>query len=911
MGLLVSLALLACEETSSEHSIPTTERDYHSPETQQGVPSPSDGGPLPELTVAIAGCQALSTKPTCLRLPVKPDEPVKPLYLWLVGDDPQSVTVKLDGQLLSDERIQTQRQVDGIWIELRTPTPGTLEVDYPGRRPFVFEVELLSSTYAGAYELLRKALRNNTLDADRPAIEHERQLLNPREAFLLDCALTRVGRLELEQLTTALADLRARAEAVNEIHCVGLATGTLINELTNKQKFDEAATQLPHLRRHEQLDLIARINAEHHAAILARDDGLLGDAHRGFDRAAQLAERIGDKKLLSGALIEQALVLTRLGRLDEAMQRASRAVGLVEGQPFALEIRFNKAWMEVLRRAQDSTFPDPSPELRELITEFADDPQMLAMSRLNLAVATMQTGDHTRAGRELAKVPLEQLELLQLLYYYLTKFRIELAAGKPHSARKRLERADLLAEVSHDREFELELLEAHADLELSEGNKQAALDRFEDADELAEALARQVPANAGRSNFWTTLSGSRSRHVELALETGERERALCTVLGARSRHLRALAAGLEPEHPDPRDDDEYVKLLRSVRQHKRELETKLDNEWQLADDELEGQLIETARVRTSIDEELERAMNLREHQLPAWNCAGARPSKPGWALLTAYPSADGASWLFLLDREGEIAWVRVVDDENPETVATRALEQFASEARLDGVTDLLVVPLGDLLAVNFQALPPFARPGGVQVRHGLGLGSANTGSSWDESAVVIGNSSANLSELEAELAEVRTSLGVRGWSLTDVWDPEDHEPPRLLHYGGHAARAGLAGWGSYLDLSDGPLTSEHLLLEGRAPAIVVLGACDAGAVDVTMLDGGMNVAVALLFAGAQVVIAADRKVDDEDARAFAQALYAALPEHEAVDANAMVAALTEVQRGDQEFQFGEWRAWVP
>jgi hypothetical protein len=76
-----------------------------------------------------------------------------------------------------------------------------------------------------------------------------------------------------------------------------------------------------------------------------------------------------------------------------------------------------------------------------------------------------------------------------------------------------------------------------------------------------------------------------------------------------------------------------------------------------------------------------------------------------------------------------------------------------------------------------------------------------------------------------------------------------------------------------------------------------------------MLDGGMNVAVALLFAGAQLVIAADAKVADGDSRALAQALHARLPDKGRVDVDAMVAALAELQRSNPRFR--TWRAWVP
>jgi hypothetical protein len=471
----------------------------------------------------------------------------------------------------------------------------------------------------------------------------------------------------------------------------------------------------------------------------------------------------------------------------------------------------------------------------------------------------------------------------------------------------------LLAELIHDREFGLELLEARTELELREGNRTAALENFARAEVLADALALQVPVNDGRSSFWTTLTRSRARHVELALATDDPERALCTVLGARSRHLQALATGLEPQAVVQRDDDAYAKLLADHRKQQRALEKRREDAWKLSKRELEQLLIEEQLTRQQLDELLVQAMQIRERKAPTWKCSDVRPTAAGLALLTMYPTSDERGWWFLLDDAGKITSLRVDDEQHVEILATRALEQLTSAGHLADVTDLLVVPLGELLAVNFQTLAPLARAGGPRVRHGLGLGSgtADSGSNgiWSANmAAVIGDNSPDLSEVDVELAEVRELLAARGWTLTEIWDPASE--PRLLHYGGHAVHAGPAGWDSYLKLpNERHLTSEQLLLERRAPELVILGACDAGAVDVSMLDGGMNIAVALLFVGAKLVIAADHEVDDDSAHAFARAFYAALPPHQDVDANAMIATLVELQRVDPRFR--AWRAWVP
>jgi predicted negative regulator of RcsB-dependent stress response len=893
VGLFVGLGALGCE-TSTRHD----------PVDEQPSPSLLEPEPLPELPVAVAGCSVLSSKPACLRLPGAPDKPGKPVHLWIAGDWDPNFTVLHDGRALAPDHVVIEPDVDGTWIELRAPQPGQIALYYPEYRTFELEIGLLSNHFISTFDEMYK---QKDPDVARRTMERAQPELDQREQFFLECTLSR--RLPPPQALAVLANLRAQAEKVDELRCVADLTAQIIDAAMRDEDVEQADAHLAQVREHQQLDLIARINVEYYAAVVAEDNGLLGDAHRGFDLAARLAERVGARKQHAAALIEQALLLARMGRFGEATPIAEQAVAVADSN-VAPDIRLNKAWLDVLRRARDPRVADPSPELRELLDAFTNDPRRATIARLNLAVATLQSGDHRLAAKELKLVAPEQLDQRQLLYYELTRFRIALAALEPSLARARLDRADLLAEVIHDSEFQPELFEARVDLELHEGNEDAALDTFERAEQLADALALQVPANDGRSSFWTTLTRSRARHIELALATDDPERALCGVLGARARHLRALATGLARDLEDPQRSTQYRQLLTEYRTLQRALEQKRGEEWKLSGDDLEAFAQEQARDRRKLDELLEQAMHVREQELPIWRCPDVRPTAPGEALLTAYPSADGKSWWFFLDHAGEVAWIRQADDEDRTMLATRAVEQFAERGQLDAVTDLLVIPLGGLLAVDFHTLAPLMRPGGPRVRHGLGLGRTSTASNSSGLAAILGDGSANLSNVANELAEVRNLLAARGWDLTASWDPAEEQQPRLLHYAGHGEHTGLAGWDSALDLPDGrQVTSERLLIERRAPNFVVLGACDAGAVDPTMLDGGMNVAVAMLLAGSQLVIAPNRKVDDRDAHALAQELYAALPDLAAVNANVLVDALTEAQRDDPRFH--AWHAWVP
>jgi hypothetical protein len=858
---------------------------------------------LPELPVAVGGCHALTTTLECLRLP---KDVGKPVHLWLPGDwDTQKISVEIHGKpRVHDETIKGD--LDGVWAALQPPASAKVVLRYPGYQSFVLQIGPASPGYVAAREEIRAKLKNQE-PLESSEIVRLKTQLNDLEAYLLDCWAARAYLPPPDARMRALRDVRGRAEEIGEVVCAnGLAT-RLIHEATLEQNLDEATSRLEDLLEHQSHDLAARASAEYYAAIIAQKKGLLGDARHGFYRAIHLAARVNSDTYAS-ALDQQAMLLALIGRLDEAA-RLYDEVPADANADILLTIRSNKAWLDILRRAQDPSVADPSHELDQLVREFLEKDNLrgAAIARLNVAVAAIQNGDYRLAAQKLARVERARIDLRQQLYYELTDFRIALAAGNPTMARDRLDRADALADATHDREFLLELLEARVELELYEGDKQSALAVFERADQLADKLVLQMPASAGRSSYWATLTRSRAQHVELALAVGNPERALCTVLGARIRHLRAQALGGTLSGQNPERQRQYAQLLNQYRALNHELDEQRSSDWKLSKQELLARKHERERDTRTLDELLEQLMTMREVDTPIWRCADVRPSEHSRALLTAYPGVDKKTWTFLLDRDSSVSWVRMEGQLDPNAMVKQALDQFSELGKLDGVTDLTVVPLAELLVVDFAAL---AAPRGIRIRHGLGLGTHGFGASTIGLAAVVGDGSPDLAAIEPELASVRQILGDRGWTLTKRWNPATTEQPYLLHYGGHGERAGLAGWDSHLTLPDGShLTTEQLMLEGHAPGVVVLSACEGGAVDPAMLDGGMNVAVALLLGGAELVVAADEAIDDELARDFARAFHGALPDQQNVDVDAAIVALDLIQRRDPRFR--AWRAWVP
>lgn len=867
---------------------------------------------LPPLSVAVAGCDALQTTPACWRGPGH--ESRGPVVLWLEGDwQADGLGLAFDGRPLAAERYRLEVDVDGIWVEIvDRELRGRLLLELSGHRPFELEIGELSSTYKTARADMFARLKNGDIDQAKDTVERAAQQLVSLEAQLLDCWLTRsVDLVDPNGVSAVLERLQARADEVGELGCASQATLQVALAGLDANTSMAVTARIEQARQAQALDLAARITAEFvEGALLARL-GLLGDALEAHARVIRWAAHAGLTRLHASALVESAVILARLGRFTEAEQLARAAEQELRDDPFVREIQFERAWIDILRRRHDPAVADPSALLRELI-EFhgqRGELEVEAETRLNLVVAMEQTGEVEQANRELAQIDRKLLDDRQQLYYELMRFRIAFARGQLGLAREHLEHAKLLAEVSQDSEFVLELLDARADLELRAGRPEQARAAYEEAELQADKLARRIPANVGRSSFATTLTPSRARYIELLLATLDVEAALCTILGARARSSRALAAGLDRLSSDPERRREYIERLDSYNRGRQALEERHALEWTLSTQELEQLAIAEQRDHRMLDEQLAQALALLEHDPPEWQCSVPRSDDPTQALLTTYPTADGQGWWFLLDRAGEVRHHRVLGSGT--VAAAEALERLSADGGLDEVEQLTIVALGEQLVVDFHALDSLRRPGAPQVRYGLGLGRSLGGASIRAgAAVVVASGGEGLSHVDAEAEHVAARLLAAGWQLDRRWDPSARAQPQLLHYAGHAIYEGPAGWSSYLSLPDGRrLTSPELLVGKRAPSLVVLGACRAGTSDAATIDGGMNIAFAFLLAGAQAVLAADEGVDDRVARELAEALHAALPNRAAVDERSLGEVLARIQRDDPRFD--AWRLWVP
>lgn len=884
-----------------------------------GEPRPSEDHdqrgfiePLSPLNVAVAGCKRLSAGPRCVVT-----ESSAPITLWWPADASTVVPTPWFGDdRLSSDRVSIHADAEGATFVVDALPPGRLSLVHPDGRRFELELEGESPSYLALEKELGKV---RSPAAKRERLAELRATAGERDAHLLDCLDARYA-FHVQDWDAVLERPSRLDETPNEIAdfiCIDAAHVQAAYVAIQVASDYHAA--LEHLRaaRAHPVYLEATIETSYYEGILEQRLGRLDESLPWFSQVTELARKTRRNPDYAKAAVQKAVSLARLGRFVEAEALLVEVEARLEPEdPLTNDVRFNIAWVQILHREDDPTVADPTPLLRELVEHYEPSNDRIRANgvKLNLAIAASQDHDLEEAKRASSTLDRTQLDVVSQVFAEIVEARVARGSGRTQEAREHLERARVLAELASDDALALRVSLARAELEQQTGGLEQARKEYERADGIEDRLALSIAAHEGRSTFSNTYRHGRAHHVELLLELGDRSAALCTVLAARARHLRSLAVQRDRSALDPERAAEQRRLFVQRQGLVETLEQRNRESWSLPPDELARLAERSARELQRIDELSAEAMALIEDEPPPWRCADVRPADASRALLTMHPGSRAGQWWLLLDRAGEVDALLVELDPHAadaEVAMSRALARFAAKGRLGALDTLVVIPLGALVSVDFHALDPLSHEGGPRVLYGLGLGRARRPGPTDGSAAVLVDPSGNLREPAAEAEEVRAALSRVGWTQRDAWAPDDPHPPTLLYYAGHGYYTGLHGWGSYLQLPQGPVTIQQLIAHQRAPAIVVLGACHAGASNVEIIDGGMNLASAFLLAGADLVIAPKQAVDDRDARALARASYGNLPGPGDADALAheLVAALTSAQRQDDRFV--DWRIWVP
>lgn len=284
------------------------------------------------------------------------------------------------------------------------------------------------------------------------------------------------------------------------------------------------------------------------------------------------------------------------------------------------------------------------------------------------------------------------------------------------------------------------------------------------------------------------------------------------------------------------------------------------------------------------------------------------------------PSSNSKTWTVMLSvrtDSGELVTeaTSVQVDQGVEAAAEAILDRF--DKKLGSARQVKVIPVGAFALVEFHRLWMARGNDHPLIVYSLGLGTSTQSAALPERSAAVVAGSYDLAAVTREATAVGEHLRKHGWVVSDRWSLDDREQPRLLHYAGHGNGGDGLGWNSAIDVPEiGRISAAQIVAGQRSPDLVVLGACSAGRISSDSIDGGMNIAAAFLLAGAQLVVAPTRDVDDEAAHELGVGLYRDL---EAADAEVLVRALAQEQREQlsrgevltQSTSFSAWRAWTP
>ncbi|HEU0286404.1 MAG TPA: CHAT domain-containing protein [Nocardioidaceae bacterium] len=214
-----------------------------------------------------------------------------------------------------------------------------------------------------------------------------------------------------------------------------------------------------------------------------------------------------------------------------------------------------------------------------------------------------------------------------------------------------------------------------------------------------------------------------------------------------------------------------------------------------------------------------------------------------------------------------------------DVVARRLLDPVRT---LVGDRDLVIVPTGALVTVPWPVLPP---------TRGRPLTVALSATTWSRarsrilagpdahtSALLvagprIANGPQEVAALKRRLPGASALTGAAATVDATLVGLPQCDIAHLAAHGHHAADNALF---SGLEMSDGLLMGYDVHAIDRAPALVVLSACDVGRHDVRPGDESLGMATAFLGAGAGTVVAAVCRVADDTAPDVMESMYAAL-----------------------------------
>ncbi|MCB9717452.1 MAG: CHAT domain-containing protein [Myxococcales bacterium] len=878
--------------------VPGPEREATAQPQRPSTPVVPSSRPLP---VIFSGCAVPGPGPAC---GLGSEE--RRLTLWVDEPSPDAIGVSIDGEPVARPGVSVEQ---GLRWTLSIPEGAArLEVRRRDLDDTVFSLALWTVAQA------------EIDDADALGREAKRA--------------SDAGRLEvLQEIVERARGRRHWSVAARWAHSL---TWHLIRERDlsrGRRWLEEAGAMLPY---EDATHLYYR-------GLLAETRGDLGEALVAYRRALHQARALG-------AGLKPVLMLAVLGRTAVLLARAGDRAGTLETLEHALPLAGSEeiddairasfldsaAWALLVLGSSSGRPRALLDQARELLGDEPRGRDAWFTVRLNLAYDALEHGDTIAARRWLETLEGRRLIRTNELWYRLLLARLERLEGTPESAGRRLRAMIADADRLRDHSLRWAARVEHARALEQLERRPEALAEYAEADLVLE---QQLPllGMGDRERFVVGRDAVARRRVELLLDQGEPEAALCVARLARTRALRSLDQRVRRD-ADPttrRALDEYLGT-------RLRLDEAYDGTFMIAS------IARADRRRREL--EREREANEQRFEAIMRGPGGGRSAPPDCDALSR-PVAGTVDlhyvelergWIgFAADGEGKVV-LRALSDpsealESGDSDRLGAILLDPFEETVTAASRVRVMATGPLFGVAFHALPSGGEGRRLQdervVVYGLDLPRARESGDGTGPALVLEPPS-NLPRAHEE-AELGAS-GLRRRGATVLWLDDDAsavdggplsvrllaELPRAswLHYVGHARSDGLGGWDSELVLAaDGTaaLGVADVLALPRVPPVVVLSGCQTGVVDPRSRSGGMSLAHAFLLAGAEIVVATTEEVRDDEAIALMRDLYGVL---DGLDAHALSRAVAEAQRRaravvrDEREREPAWRsirAWVP
>lgn len=863
-------------------------------------PGPPPLPPPPPLAVEFSGCAAVREGPVC-ELPAE-----RSLQVWIQAPDDAAVAVDAGAGPIAPAGTAVQ---GGLLASLQVAEGAAAIVVTASRGGAAATFRLPLAPRAPAPELdeAEDLRRKGQLDEAEARVRDALQ--DPRPLVQLQ------AKRKLARIERARGRAERAAQLFEELIPLDRAAGRVSDEIDDRlalaftylfpsRRIAEARRALEGVEPLEPEDPRGRALTPYFRGLIASESGDLRAALRLFREAAERQERLGLAHERFNVLGQWADTLALLGRHDEALvllreAQATLPPGTSACQKAAL---LNDLGWLALRAAESPSrgaaapAADPIGPIAQAIAlhrQHCEDPAALANYLTNLALAELARGrpHDARArldeARRASPSPGPRVEL----WWPRLEGQIALAEGKPGAALEWFEQVEELGArlLLYEARFAGTLGRAQALDAL--GRVEPARAAYAEAEQRLDDWSRLVPLGEGRDTFLARNEQSARLRVDFLLRqpgAGMAEKAAAAARRSRSRLLRALGwvdrVGSLPAEERAR----WEASLEAYRREREALDAATASDWRLSKSQLAPTLAERARKQEQLRAMLEQALSGPGGR-PGAATGPARPRAPaeGELLLVVHPVKDGWAGFAIEPRGVRARRLGALDPDAPAPqLATALLGPFDEE--IARARRLRFAAYGALDRLDVHALPWRGRPllahAPLVYAADLSPREARPADEASALAVVVGDPRGDLPAARGEAETVAAALAGAGLRVEKleraaathaaVRDALERPETRLFHYAGHGVFEGRDGWESGLPLARGGwLTIGDITALLRVPEQVVLSGCETARTAETARAAGLGLAQAFLVAGADQVVAATRKVDDRLAARILARLY--------------------------------------